>query len=126
MDITYISGLILVVLAIIANSYWQDGVRWENERRRALKAKKIKHVEFAKKCKKNAILLFRFSVFLGLCAILPILLSLTNYPIALTAAKYILGFAISSVTIALAYFAFTPKYLSPIGYPDDFDEIDEE
>ncbi|MBI5055061.1 MAG: hypothetical protein HZB61_00395 [Nitrospirae bacterium] len=120
-ELSVVSGLILVVASIIANAYWQDTVRWDSERRIASRAKKPIHTSYAKKCKRNATLLFRFSVFLGLCSILPIFLYLIDYTVA---ALYILGLAISAVTLALAYFTVTPKYLVPTGYPEDFDDIE--
>ena len=65
MDVVKIAPLLLIAVSIVANAYWQDAVRWENERRRLKLSGSCYCSEKAAKHKDWAMRLFRVSCLIG-------------------------------------------------------------
>ena len=118
-NINSLAGILLVFISLLANAYWQDAIRWENEKRKALEAGKKEHLEYARKCVRNAMLLFRFSTFIGFATVLSILFVFHPREISEWIVYIILWFLL----IALIFFTITPKYFSSLGFPDKLGKI---
>jgi len=106
-----LSGLILTVLAVMANAYWQDAVRWDKVCLKALQCNNDEVLAVSKNYVKHAKWTFRFAAFLGALTTTSVIVGTCfNDQIA----KYILIFVLSSLTVIFFLLAFIPKFKIPI------------
>lgn len=64
-DLITLAGLVLVVVSIISNAYWQDAVRWHSAMKRAKIKGNITAEKFARGSSWRALCLFKFGTALG-------------------------------------------------------------
>lgn len=115
MNTIYVASLLLVVVSIIANAYWQDAVRWEVERRRLKKANKEDCSEKARGYSDSAKILFRIACFLGALSLVAILMELHKFSFVLDSNDLLVFLVVVAILLFLFY-AVTPRYFSPIAF----------
>lgn len=113
-------GLILVVIAVMANAYWQDAVRWEQQRIKALIAEDDDLAKSAEKYSNGANYIFKAVAFLGMLLLFSLMFLLVNPDsvFVITITRLILLPVLSALSMALAFYVIARKhwYFSPIGW----------
>lgn len=110
-----ISGLILTVLAVMANAYWQDAVRWDKVHLDALQNNHDEVAAAAQECVKHAKGIFRVSALLGFFTTVSIMWELINHvKILYSSPAILLLIVLFSLTTILLILTVIPKYKIPI------------
>lgn len=106
-----LSGLILTVLAVMANAYWQDAVRWDKVYFKALQCKNDEVLAISKNYIWHAKFIFRVAAFLGALTTTSVIYGIFFDELI---SKLILVIVLSFITLLLIILAFIPKYKIPI------------
>lgn len=106
-----LSGLILTVLAVMANAYWQDAVRWDKVHFKALQCQNDDVLTVSKNYVWHAKFIFRVAALLGALTTTSVIVGVL-YDEQIS--KYILITVLTVLTILLFILAFIPKYKIPI------------
>ena len=118
-----IMGLILVVIAVMTNAYWQDAVRWEQQRVKALIVEDDELAKEAEKYSDRAISVFKVAAFLGMMLVFSLIIILLkpDSVVVNKTAKFILLLILFLLTAALVYYVIARKegYLSPVGWKSE-------
>jgi hypothetical protein len=116
-----LSGFILTVLAIMANAYWQDAVRWDKVRLEALKKKHDEIADTAKICVGHAKGIFRVAALMGFWTSLSIILELPHHVrISSSPPAILLTIVLILLTAILLVLTVIPKYKIPIETSEEY------
>ena len=118
-----LSGLVLVVIAILCNAYWQDAVRWDQIRFEALTQGNDDGARQAATYVSRAKLVFRVGTFLALTVMLSITCSVVGtsflqLPWLVRLGELLMILVFLALIVAFVYFAFTPEYFVPVESSD--------